>query len=167
MRDFYPEISLKFFFQCPAGLSITSKRLASVCSMYTFKGFPAGASNIYSNPSSESNRVNSIVHANDFIIGKLDCKLDMVSPNLKKSDVIVSDKRTKTQQDRMMEAERWLLFAYRAQCIGRTLLEIMFLVLQMLMFGFQVPALYKCNAWPCPDTVLLIYLNLVHLHLPI
>nr|XP_004227068.2 gap junction alpha-8 protein [Ciona intestinalis] len=44
---------------------------------------------------------------------------------------------------------RW----YLANVFVRLCIEVGFLVLQVLLFGFHVPELYKCERRPCPNTV--------------
>uniref|UniRef100_F6S9P0 Gap junction protein n=1 Tax=Ciona intestinalis TaxID=7719 RepID=F6S9P0_CIOIN len=44
---------------------------------------------------------------------------------------------------------RW----YLANVFVRLCIEVGFLVLQVLLFGFYVPEMYKCERRPCPNTV--------------
>ena len=55
---------------------------------------------------------------------------------------------------RKVENIEWrIAIAYFTQCILRLLLESGFLYLQCRFFDFNVPELYKCRRWPCPNTV--------------
>ncbi|XP_076819890.1 uncharacterized protein LOC143465457 isoform X2 [Clavelina lepadiformis] len=49
--------------------------------------------------------------------------------------------------------ENRIAVAYFVHCVLRVLIEITFLILQYLFFSFKVPELYKCQRWPCPNTV--------------
>lgn len=42
---------------------------------------------------------------------------------------------------------------YLLNVFARLCIEVLFLVLQLYLFGFTVPELYKCNEWPCPNVV--------------
>lgn len=56
-----------------------------------------------------------------------------------------------------------IAIGYFVQCVIRLLLETAFLVLQYLMFDFQVPELFQCERWPCPHVVRWLYCNLKYL----
>lgn len=43
-----------------------------------------------------------------------------------------------------------ILLIYIVHVVFRSILEIMFLVGQYYMFGFKVPFLFRCKAYPCP-----------------
>nr|XP_039248700.1 uncharacterized protein LOC120326464 [Styela clava] len=42
---------------------------------------------------------------------------------------------------------------YLLSVFARLVLEVGFLVGQIMLYGFTVPALYKCEQWPCPNMV--------------
>uniref|UniRef100_H2ZD63 Gap junction protein n=1 Tax=Ciona savignyi TaxID=51511 RepID=H2ZD63_CIOSA len=44
---------------------------------------------------------------------------------------------------------RW----YLANVFVRLSIEVGFVVMQVLLYGFYVPEMYKCSRWPCPNTV--------------
>ncbi|XP_026157579.1 gap junction alpha-3 protein-like [Mastacembelus armatus] len=46
-----------------------------------------------------------------------------------------------------------LLRTYIFNIIFKTLLEVGFILGQYFLYGFQLRPLYKCNRWPCPNTV--------------
>jgi len=42
---------------------------------------------------------------------------------------------------------------YFASVLARLAMEILFIVLQVVLFGLTVPEFYKCQRWPCPNVV--------------
>uniref|UniRef100_A0A3Q4BW93 Gap junction protein n=1 Tax=Mola mola TaxID=94237 RepID=A0A3Q4BW93_MOLML len=46
-----------------------------------------------------------------------------------------------------------LLQTYVLSILIRTVMEVTFIVVQYLMYGVFLKALYLCNAWPCPNPV--------------
>ncbi|CAJ0938329.1 unnamed protein product [Ranitomeya imitator] len=46
-----------------------------------------------------------------------------------------------------------LLRTYVFNIIFKTLFEIGFIVGQYFLYGFELKPLYRCNRWPCPNTV--------------
>ncbi|XP_037656431.1 gap junction alpha-3 protein [Choloepus didactylus] len=46
-----------------------------------------------------------------------------------------------------------LLRTYVFNIIFKTLFEVGFIVGQYFLYGFQLKALYRCDRWPCPNTV--------------
>jgi len=58
---------------------------------------------------------------------------------------------------RIDNIERGIAIAYFSQCALRLFLESTFLYIQYRIFNFNVPELYKCHRWPCPNTVSLLF----------
>lgn len=46
-----------------------------------------------------------------------------------------------------------LLQTYILSILIRTVMEVTFIVVQYLIYGIFLDALYKCKTWPCPNTV--------------
>ena len=58
-----------------------------------------------------------------------------------------------SHQVKFKRSVRGVAVAYLIQCIARLLVDAVFAYWQYKLFHFDVPDTYKCNRWPCPNTV--------------
>ena len=61
-----------------------------------------------------------------------------------------------SRYNKLAHSLRGIGIAYFVQCLLRLLIDIGFTYLQHQLFLFDVPEIYKCKRWPCPNTVSLM-----------
>ncbi|XP_018104437.1 gap junction alpha-8 protein [Xenopus laevis] len=66
---------------------------------------------------------------------------------------IRTTKDTSTKGTKKFRLEGTLLRTYICHIIFKTLFEVGFVVGQYFLYGFSIKPLYRCNRWPCPNTV--------------
>ena len=69
-----------------------------------------------------------------------------------------------TRDNKLGNGIRGVGIAYFLQCVLRLAVDVGFAYMQCELFEFDVPTLYKCARWPCPETVsivLKLFLNIL------
>ena len=101
-------------------------------------------------PSSQSNFVDECISEN---VRKCSKKIQNGIGKVQKPFAVSSQHLRKMKNIKIGKGFQNIAVAYFTQCLLRLSVDSGFAYLQYQFFHFEVPALYQCERWPCPNKV--------------